>query len=89
MYPNPSELSRRYSVYGFYKNFSIDESNNFDLLTYYEANHQRTAGGAKIADMFTLAGSYFGNYGKFRTTIETAYQFGKFIDNWYFTFKIH
>ncbi len=80
VYPNPSELSRRYSVYGFYKNFSIDESNNFDLLTYYEANHQRTAGGAKIADMFTLAGSYFGNYGKFRTTIEAAYQFGKFIE---------
>lgn len=80
VYPNPSELSRRYSVYGFYKNFSIDESNNFDLLTYYEANHQRTAGGTKIANMFTLAGSYFGNYGKFRTTIETAYQFGKFIE---------
>ncbi len=80
IYPSPSELSRRYSVYGFYKNFQIDESNNFDLLTYYEANHQRTAGGAKIADIVTFAGSYFGNYGKFKTTIETAYQFGKYIE---------
>lgn len=80
IYPDPSELSRRYSVYGFYKNIHINESNNFDLLTYYEANHQRTAGGAKIADMVTVAGSYYGNYGKFKTTIETAYQFGKYIE---------
>ena len=81
IYPNPSELSRRYSVYGFYKNFHLNDLNNFDLLGYYEANHQRTAGGAKIADMFTIAASHFGKYGRFKTTFEGAYQFGRYIES--------
>jgi hypothetical protein len=81
IYPNLSELSRRYSVYGFYKNFYLDDRNNFDLLGYYEANHQRTAGGAKISDMFTIAASHYGKYGMFKTTFEGAYQFGRYIES--------
>ncbi|HEX7358401.1 MAG TPA: alginate export family protein, partial [Ignavibacteriaceae bacterium] len=80
-YPNPSEVNRQYIVYGFYKNFYLNEMNNFDLLGYYEANHQRTAGGAKIADMFTIAASHFGKYGNFKTTFEGAYQFGRYIES--------
>lgn len=81
VYPNPAELTRNYGVYGFYKNFYMDEKNEIDLLGYYEANHQRTAGGAKIADMFTIAASHYGEYGRFRSTVEGAYQFGKYIES--------
>ncbi len=80
VYPDPSELTRHYSVYGFHKNLGLDEANKLELLGYYEANHQRTAGGAKISDMFTLAGTYFGNYGDIKTIFEAAYQFGKYIE---------
>lgn len=79
-YPYPDEPTPAYSVYGAYKKFVFDTANELDLLGYYEANRFRTAGGAKISDMVTFAGTHFGKYGNFKTTAELAYQFGQFIE---------
>ncbi len=63
------------------KTIILNNKNNIDLLGYYEANHQRTAGGAKIADMFTIAASHYGNYGKIKIIFEGAFQFRKYIES--------
>lgn len=75
-YPYPEVSTPSYSVYGLYKKFNISNKSRLDILGFYENNRFKTNQGDDRLSMFTLAGTYWGNYGDLSTIVEAAYQFG-------------
>jgi len=79
-YPYPDQPTPSLSVYGLYKKFDISNKSRLDVLGYYENDRFKTNQGDYRLSMFTLAGTYWGNYGDLSTIVEAAYQFGEMGD---------
>jgi len=76
-YPHPAKETPSFSLYGFFKRNDLTEKSKLDLLAYYEVDRKDAKPDTNELNRFTVAASYFGNYGDFSTIVEAAYQFGK------------
>jgi len=76
LYPYPQEETPSHSIYGFYKKNKISDASKFDIVGYYEINREDVAPDTNRLNVFTIGGTYWGNYGDFSTTFEAAYQLG-------------
>jgi len=76
-YPFPENKTPSVSIYGFNKKFDISRESRLDVLGYFENDRFDTNQGDDRLKMFTLAGTYWGNYGDLSTIVEAAYQFGE------------
>lgn len=73
-YPQMETPSR--SIYGFWKKNKISDQSKFDVFGYYEIDRMDVVADTNALEIFTLGGSYWGNYGNISTIFEGAYQFG-------------
>ncbi len=76
LYSFPQEPTPASSIYGIWKQNKVSENSKFDLFGYYEVNREKIGLDTCRLNIFTLGGSYWGNFGKFSTIIEAAYQLG-------------
>lgn len=76
-YPYPSGADSSSSLYGLWSNIKPDEKNTFDIFGYYEINRKKSDGTNNDISRTTLGVNHKGNYDKFSTVFEGAYQFGK------------
>lgn len=77
IYPYPAKSTPSFSLYGFWKKNKLTEKSLFDLFGFFEVDRKDFKPDTYNLEMFTLGGSYYGNYGNLSTIIEGAYQFGK------------
>lgn len=76
LYPYPQQETPSQSIYGFYKKNKITDASKFDLVGYYEIDRTDVRPDTNTIELFTIGGTYWGNYGDFSTVVEAAYQFG-------------
>lgn len=76
MYLSPGQPTPSRSIYGFWKQNTLTEKSKFDLFGYYEIDRTEIAEDTCFLNMFTLGGSYWGNYDKLSIISEAAFQFG-------------
>ena len=76
VYPYPQVPTPSTRIYGIWKHNTIDARKKFDLFGYYEINNEEYAPDTCQLSMFTLGGSYWGNYGALSIISEAAFQFG-------------
>lgn len=76
-YPFPSGTDSSSSLYGLWSNIKSGEKNTFDVFGYYEINRKKSDGTNNDISRMTLGLNHRGNYEKFSTIFEGAYQFGK------------
>src|SRR5690606_23718795 len=76
LYPFPQEPTPSYSVYGVWGSSNLNEQNQLDLFGYYELNRMRSNSNDYALDRFTFGLNHFGNFNKFSTIVEGAYQVG-------------
>lgn len=76
IYPYPQVETPSHSIYGFYKKNKISEASKFDLTGFYEIDRKDVRPDTNTTDVFTIGGTYWGNYGEFSTVVEAAYQLG-------------
>ncbi|MEP0861318.1 MAG: alginate export family protein [Ignavibacterium sp.] len=77
IYPYPQQPTPSFSIYGFWKKNNLSDKSSLDLFGYFEVDRTDVMPDTNALEMFTLGGSYFGNYGKLSTVVEGAYQLGK------------
>ncbi len=76
IYSFPQVETPSHSIYGFYKKNKISDKSKFDLTGFYEIDREDVAPDTNRVGLFTLGGTYWGNYGDFSTVLEAAYQLG-------------
>jgi hypothetical protein len=76
MYLSPGQSTPSRSIYGFWKQNTLTEKSKFDLFGYYEIDRTEIAEDTCFLNMFTLGGSYWGNYDKLSIISEAAFHFG-------------
>lgn len=76
LYPFPQTETPSQSIYGFYKKNKLNDKSKFDLTGFYEIDRADVAPDTNRIELFTLGGSYWGNYGDFSTVFEAVYQLG-------------
>jgi len=76
IYPYPQIETPSHSIYGFYKKNVLTASSKFDLIAFYEIDREDVAPDTNKIGLFTIGGTYFGNYGDFSTVVEAAFQIG-------------
>lgn len=77
IYPYPQQQTPSFSIYGFWKKNNLSEKSSLDIFGYFEVDRTDVMPDTNALEIFTLGGSYFGNYGKLSTVVEGAYQLGK------------
>ena len=76
-YPYPSGSDSSSSLYGLWSNIKADEKNTLDFFGYYEVNRKKSDGTNNDISRATIGVNHRGNYEKFSTIFEGAYQLGK------------
>lgn len=76
IYPFPQNETPSQSIYGFYKKNKLSDKSKFDITGFYEIDREDVAPDTNRLGLFTLGGTYWGNYGDFSTVLEAAYQIG-------------
>lgn len=69
------------SLYGFWKKTELSKESKFDLFGYFEIDREDVVLDTNRLELFTVGGSYWGNYGDISTIFEGAYQFGSITGN--------
>ncbi len=77
VYQYPSGTDSSSSLYGLWSNIKFNEKNIFDVFGYYEIDRKKSDGINNNISRATLGANYKGNFDKFSTIFEGAYQFGK------------
>ena len=75
---SPETQTPSASLYGFWKSTELNKSSKFDVFGFFEIDRQdvATRPDTNRIEIFTLGGTYWGNYGDLSTIFEGAYQFG-------------
>ena len=78
IYTYPQMATPSTSIYGFWKNTELNKESKFDVFGFFEIDRQDVASkpDTNRLELFTVGGTYWGNYGEFSTIFEGAYQFG-------------
>jgi Alginate export len=77
VYNYPAKNDTGSSIYGFWLNSNIFSNNSIDLFTYYEVIRKQTNGIDDDNKTATLGINHRGDYGRFSSLTEAAFQTGK------------
>jgi hypothetical protein len=75
----PISATRDHFIYGFRKNFNLDETNSIDFIGYYDFDKEfsKTIDDTVYLNRFTAASTYIGKFHDLSLTAEAAFQLGK------------